>query len=508
MNKHIKNSLIILIFLFISCTPEVSVDTGDNLKISTPEAEGIASRAILSFVEAAEKEQPDALHSMMLLRHGKIVAQGWWSPYGPDIPHMLYSLSKSFTSTAIGFAAQEGKLSITDPVISFFPDEIPSEPGDNLKAMRIKDLLRMNTGHQEDATGRIRTGENWVKAFLALPVEHKPGTHFVYNSAATYMLSAIIQKVTGMTLLEYLKPRLFEPLGIKNPTWESDPQGINFGGWGLSITTEDIAKLGQLYLQKGVWKGEQLLSEEWVNEATSLQTSNGSNPDSDWEQGYGYQFWRCRHNFYRGDGAFGQFCIVMPDHDAVLAITAGSRDMQGIMNLAWKFLLPAMQTDPLPPDEEGYALLQGKLAGLTISPVEGEADSPLADEISGKSFVFETNDIGLESAAFNLDKTSRSITVKTTKESQKVEIGYGKMLKGAMSIPGIASNAVAVSGAWTDTDTYVTQICFYETPHMVRYSFGFDKDQVIMETEFNVFSGSSSQRKLTGILSDEQFIDQ
>ena len=281
---------------------------------TTPESLGISSQAILNFIEAAEKERKDDLHSFILLRHGQIAAQGWWNPYNPESPHMLFSLSKSFTSTAIGIAQAEGLLNINDKVTSFFPDETPKEASQNLQAMRIRDLLAMNTGHNDDATDRMtKDTASWVKGFLSLPVEHKPGTHFVYNSAATFMLSAIIQKTTGKTLLDYLTPRLFEPLGITHPAWESSPAGINIGGWGLKVRTKDIAQLGQLYLQKGMWQGKQLIPAAWVEEATKKQSSNGSNPDSDWEQGYGYQFWRCRYDLYRGDGAFGQYCIVFPE---------------------------------------------------------------------------------------------------------------------------------------------------------------------------------------------------
>ena len=187
--------------------------------------------------------------------------------------------------------------------------------------MRLSDLLRMSTGHQTEPPRKPT--EPWAKTFLAQPVPFKPGTHFLYNTSATYMLSAAVQKATGQTVLDYLKPRLFDPLGIENPTWEASPQGISAGGYGLSIRTEDIAKFGQLYLQKGKWEGKQLVPEAWVEAATARQTSNGSNPKSDWDQGYGYQFWRCRHGAYRGDGAFGQYCIVLPEQDAVIAITAG-----------------------------------------------------------------------------------------------------------------------------------------------------------------------------------------
>ena len=273
----------------------------DQLEHSSPEAQGVSSTAILAFVEEAE-ENLDALHSFMLLRHGQVVAQGWWAPYGPEHPHQLYSLSKSFTSTAVGMAVAEGLLKLDDDVLSFFPEDAPAEPSDNLQAMRMRQLLSMSTGHTQDNTFDREDG-NWIRGFLEQPVEHKPGTYFFYNTGATYMLSAIVQKVSGVTLLDYLQPRLFEPLGIEGATWESSPQGINVGGWGLKIKTEDIARLGQLYLQKGVWRGRRLLSEEWEKEATSHQVSNGSNPESDWDQGYGYKFWRCRHNV-RVDAAY------------------------------------------------------------------------------------------------------------------------------------------------------------------------------------------------------------
>ena len=319
--------------------------TENQLQRTSPESQGIASAAILRFVEAAES-QIHELHSFMLLRHGSVVAEGWWSPYSPEHPHILFSLSKSFTSTAVGLAVAEGHFTVDDPVLSFFPDDAPAEVSANLAAMRVRHLLSMSTGHDEDTTGPItaRPDGNWIKGFFEEPVLHEPGTHFLYNSGASYMLSAIVQKTTGMKVIDYLRPRLFEPLGIDNPTWQECPQEINVGGWGLNIRTEDIARFGQLYLNKGIWGERRILSEAWVEEATSYQVSNGDDPESDWAQGYGYQFWRCRHNIYRGDGAFGQYSIVMPEQDAVLAITGGVGDMQQPLNLVWDILLPAMGT--------------------------------------------------------------------------------------------------------------------------------------------------------------------
>jgi len=498
MKNHVSTLLLPLLLIISACTPaEKEIQSNDKAG-STPEEMGISSRAILDFVEALEREQKDAIHSIMLRRHGKIVTEGWWAPFNPDSPHMLYSLSKSFTSTAIGIAQDEGLLSIDDQVISFFPYESPDDPSDNLKAMRIRDLLKMNSGHQMGTSGGMREGKTWVEGFLTLEVQHKPGTHFVYNSGATYMLSAIIQKVTDMTLLDYLKPRLFEPLAIENPTWESDPDGINVGGSGLSVKTEDISSLGQLYLQKGNWNGKQLVSEDWVEEATSFQTSNGSNPDSDWEQGYGYQFWRCRHNFYRGDGAFGQFCIVMPDQDAVLAITSGSSDMQAIMNIVWEHLLPGMGKNTLPPDDEGLKLLNDKLQGLAISTVKGEENSPNASNISGKTYIIEPNSQGIKSISFNFDSSPDVITINSDEKEQSFNVGYMALEFGSFISSRFVSKDVAVSGAWKSPDNYDVKMIYFETPHELKFTFQFDGNKILWDTEMNVSFGPSSLEQLKG----------
>lgn len=343
--------------------PSPAEAAGKALPRSTPEAQGVSSAVIREYVEAAHRQVTN-MHSFMLVRHGKVVAEAWWKPEASDKPHVLHSLSKSFTSTAVGLAVAEGKLSIDDPVLKFFPDDAPAEPSDHLKAMTVRDLLTMSCGHEVEA--KFTTNEPWARTFLAHPVPFKPGTHFQYNTPGSYMLSAIVQKVTGQTVLEYLKPRLFEPLGIENPEWESSPQGVTFGGWGLKIRTEDIAKFGQLYLQKGKWRGKQLVPESWVQQATTRQVSNGSDPTRDWTQGYGFQFWRCRHNAFRGDGKDGQFCIVIPEEDAVVAITALTGDMQAELNVVWDKLLPAFHDKRLRADKAEQIKLKETLSNLAV----------------------------------------------------------------------------------------------------------------------------------------------
>jgi len=490
---------LLFILLLISCQVKEPVQTAEPLSYSTPEAEGISSKAILNFIESAEQEQPNALHSFILVRHGKIIAEGWWSPYNPESPHQLYSLSKSFTSTAIGLAVDEDIISLDDPVISFFPDKIPENPSENLKSMRVRDLLKMNTGHEVDASGRMRDPDKgWVAGFLSLPVERKPGTIFVYNSGATYMLSAIIQEVTGKKLVEYLQPKLFDPLDIKPPLWQSDPDGINIGGWGLFLTTNDIAKFGQLYLQKGKWNGQQIVPESWVEQATSYQSSNGSNPESDWEQGYCFQFWRCRHNAYRGDGAFGQYCIVMPDQDAVLAITSGSSDMQGILKLVWNNILDGMNAEALPADESSLSALQDKLSKLAIATVEGDESSAIASEVSGKTYKIEPNEQNIEEILFNFEGKENVVTLTIGGSDQEMPVGYQTMLKGTMNLSGLGNLAVASSGAWTSENTYRATMINYESPHAITFTFNFKGDDLLIDTEYNVMFGPAKRPQMKG----------
>ncbi len=471
-----------------------------SLPRSTPEEQGISSAALLAFVGAAE-QRIDALHSFMLLRHGQVVAEGWWAPYAAQEPHSLYSLSKSFTSTAVGIAVGEGKLSVDDPVLKFFPEEAPADPTKNLSAMRVRDLLRMSSGQRAEDLKAFPFGSkaDLVRAFLELPVPDKPGTHFVYNTAATYVLSAIVQKVTGQTVEDYLGPRLFGPLGISPPTWEKSAQGISLGGFGLSIRTEDIARFGQLYLQRGQWQGRQLVPAEWVDAATSRQTANGSDPSSDWEQGYGYQFWRCRHGFYRGDGAFGQFCVVMAKFDAVLAITSATKDLPSVLNLAWERIVPAFNDGPLAADPENDQKLVRKLASLSLPTQPGQPGSPIASRVAGKRYVFPENAQQIESIELEASAgTEVAIRARVAGSDERVVFGRGSWVKGALATGGGDPVPIAACGAWSSDDTYTATVCRYQTPYLTTYDLRFSGDSLILEAEDNVALDSVQRIRLVG----------
>ena len=480
-----------------------------QLPRSTPEAQGVSSAGILDFLSGAKSVHE--IHSFMVVRHGRVVAEGWWAPYRPEAVHTLYSLSKSFTSTAVGFAVSEGKLNVADRVAQFFPDKLPPKVSDNLATLRVHDLLSMSVGHATDSTPVITKQHDWVQTFLSLPIEHEPGSVFLYDSGATYMLSAIVQKITGQQVIDYLTPRLFEPLGMSGMTWDTCPLGINCGGWGLSATTGTLAKFGQLYLEKGAWNGVQVLPTPWVDEATTFKiqqpptsgvgANSGASADpvtalkqlrlsSDWHQGYCYQFWRCRHDAFRGDGAFGQFCVVMPDQDAVIAITSETGNMQSVLDLVWTHLVPAMRADSLPDDATTQAQLKRTLASLAVPLPEGAMASASIDRSARQNYRLEPNSLGGESVSFEFRGKSSEFALKHARGVSQVRFGMKEWVDGATDMPGTPPNLVphetknappvkvTAAGAWKDDSTLEMQWRYYETPHRDSVSCSFHNGQV------------------------------
>lgn len=483
---------------------------------STPEAEGVSSKGIIKFLDAIDKSKNE-MHSLMILRHGNVIAEGWWKPYRPDLKHTLYSLSKSFTSTAVGFAVSENRLTVNDKVISFFPDKLPEKISNYLAQLTVKDLLSMSVGQAPDPSFAVVSKDtDWVKSFFAIPILNKPGTVFLYNSMATYMLSAIVQKLTGQKIVDYLKPRLFTPLGIQGMDWETDLMGVNTGGWGLRIKTEDIARFGQLYLQKGKWNGKQILPASWVTEATSLKIDNApgvsqsKKDSSDWMQGYCYQFWRSRHNSFRGDGAFGQYVLVLPDEDAVIAITSETPNMQEELNLVWKYLLPAMQVDPSALDKKDAALLKNRLARLKVA-LPAQADTAFAVQaISGKKFQIEANPKKIEKISFTEKDHVITLMLKTNKDAYALNFGKGKWIEGKTTMlgpslvegakghfAGFPPSQVAGSYSWKGTSDLEMQLRYIDSPHTAIMTFHFDKNKISVDMH-DSFAGPGKKITLVG----------
>jgi CubicO group peptidase (beta-lactamase class C family) len=409
--------ILITIMLLIAGSWNLNAQVTSRLPRSTPENEGVSTAGILDFLTAVDSGNVE-LHSFMFIRHGKVIAEGWWSPYSPDYKHILFSASKTFTATAIGLAQAEGLLKVTDRVTSFFPYSLPDTISDYMKGMTIANLLSMSVG--QDPVLMTSGNGNWIRDFFAAAPVYQPGTVFKYNNMATFMLSATVQQVTGKTVFEFLNPRIFTPLDIHGIDWENSPQGINMGATGLRLRTEDMAKFGQLLLQGGMWNGKQLIPKEWVATATSfkIQSNDPGNTrpkaNNDWEWGYCYQMWRGRNNTVRLDGAAGQYVVLIPDHDAVVVMTGGTMFAQLELDLINNYLIPAIKSDkPLPADAQLYSVLQQKEKGLSLKPAAAASvRSEMEAKISGKEFMLGNNDLAMQSVYFTFNNAVCDMAIK------------------------------------------------------------------------------------------------
>ena len=323
----------------------------------SPEEVGIRSEDILSYIEALEASQTE-MHGLMIMRHGKLCAQGWWAPFGPNVRHGLQSHTKTYAATAVGIAYTEGLLRLNERLIDIFPEESPAQPSENLKLLTVRDVLCMGCGMDTMPFN----SPDWIREFLHTPVNHKPGTTYMYNSTGSTLLGAIVRKKTGLGLHDYLTPRLFNKIGVDpdNLRWMCMADGMEVGGGGLFATTEDNFRLMKLYADGGVWEGERILSEDYVKLATTNQndsaTESLNNPEAtDNFLGYGFQIWMCKpKGAYRADGAMGQFTIVLPEQDMIIGITetaVGAHWAQSTLDITWDFLDRITDSEPLPEDE-------------------------------------------------------------------------------------------------------------------------------------------------------------
>ncbi len=513
MNLKYPKPLPAFFAFLILLSPLTKAQQAEPFEHVSPESQGVSSAGIRDFLAAAAKSKVE-FHSFVLLRHGKLISEGWWSPYSPDLKHTMYSVSKTFTATAVGFAISEHKLALQDKVVSFFPGQLPDTVSKNMSDMTVRDLLMMATGMAKEPTFPVvSTDTNWVKGFLGWTVDYAPGTHFLYNTLGTYMLSAIVQKVTGEKVIDYLRPRLFKPLGITDIDWEVSPQGVNTGGWGFRIKTEDMARFGQLFLQKGVWKGKQILPLNWVDSASTLKIiqhpdyPQAKRDSSDWEQGYCFQMWRCRHNAFRADGAFGQYIIMMPEQDAVLAITAESADMQSEIDLVWKYLLPAMKNGSLPADKSGDSRLTDSTTHLTVALPEKNALASgaaiaAAAAVSGKSYAMKTAGDGPDSISFIFEKEKLLFTETTGDKKSAIRFGTGAWERSVTGRPGpdlVSSgkknfktfNTFRIAGAyhWTDESNLVLTLRYIESPHTQTITCHFSGKNISVATQSSFASG-------------------
>ncbi len=399
------------------------------------------------------------MNGIVMLRHGKQFFEGYWAPYAKENTHALWSLSKSFTSVAIGIAQHEGLLKLTDTIASFFPEFDSVITDERMRKVTLRDLLTMRSGHECCAYGAM-TGELdlnnreaygvFARGFLASKLKYEPGTHFIYNTAATYMLSAAVQRVAGVTLREYLMSRLFAPMGIVPGIWEESPDGVSLGGIGLYLKTKDIAKFGQMILNHGVWDGVQVVPADYVAEATSLQTETDIEEDApkgpNWNNGYGYQFWMSRFGF-RADGACGQYSIILPQYDIVIAINAAMANMGAIMeDVLWSILLPAIQDAPLPEDSAAHQSLLKLADELVLPTMPGD----ITKRGTNRVFEFEKNYAGILSCSVEFGEDECALTFDTTHGFQQLRAGFGSHRISCIRLQDQIAHPIAASAAWDD----------------------------------------------------------
>ncbi|MBQ9501323.1 MAG: serine hydrolase [Lentisphaeria bacterium] len=460
----------------------------------TPESGGVSSRAVLDFVAALEKFE--FVHSFILIRNDIEIASGWWAPYRAETPHLLYSLSKSFISCAVGIAAGEGRLTLDTPLPDIFPEYRPGISDGRFFRMTVRHLLTMTTGHAVCSTAFFKAvpGGDFKRDFFTSPLEFEPGSRFVYNSGATFMLSAAIRRLTGENPSVYLKNRLLSPLGIGERRWEKSPDGTEFGGWGYRLTTREIASFARMLLHGGRAGGRQLVPAEYLAEATAFQVDNSMNEAPDWKQGYGFQFWRCRHNAFRGDGAFGQYALVIPEKNTALAVTAGGKNMQTILDIVWEHLLPRLEDRPLPEDPQAHARLREKLASLRLPQLHGEA--PRRDTVLAAAF--GPNETGIRHV--RIEETASGCQVSFTQEDGRIEIlraGWQEPFEGETALEDGEKRPYSATARTTENGVLM-RVYFTSTPFVSDYRFTVEGKKLVLARERNLHFRTSPWPELAG----------
>jgi CubicO group peptidase (beta-lactamase class C family) len=472
----------------------VDAVAADGLARAAPSAVGVDAGRVQAFLDDVEAAGLD-LHSLMLHRQGHVAVEAFWWPYRADRLRVMHSVAKSFTACAIGMALEEGRLALGDTVISFFPEHAPKAADAKLAAMTIEDLLTMRTGHAEETSGAIWRGikTSWIAEFFKIPVAHQPGTVYVYTSAASYMLSAILTKVTGQTLHDYLRPRLFEPLGITGETWDVGPDGVNPGGNGLTCKTVDLLKLGILQAQKGVWEGRRLLSEDWIERATRA-----------YGEGYGYHWVVGEHGAFGALGVFVQLMLVFPQAGATVAITAGISSSKRILPILYRHFPAAFPDEAL--DGAADAALAARLTRTAqVPPLVSQAE-PAPEHAGDLSYAIAKNALGVKALRLEFGDGACRMTLTDADGDHSIQAGVNRWIDGSTDMPGrelhhgyALSPAKVVAGArWLDADTLEMTWIFVETAFRDTVVCRFHRDRISLSRRVNVNSASLDWPDLAG----------
>lgn len=473
---------------------------GDGLARARPAAVGIDARVLEEFLGRLAADGID-WHSFLLHRRGHIACELYRWPYAADRPRLMHSVAKSFTACAVGLALAERRFELTDKVVDFFPEYLPDSPGENLTAMTVEDLLTMQTGHAQETSGTRWRGlqSSWIREFFKIPVTHRPGTVYQYTSAASYMLSAIVTEVTGLTLHEYLRPRLFEPLGIHGETWDMGPDGINPGGNGLKCKSVDVLKLGILHAQRGVWNGRRLLTAEWVADATRAHSARG----------YGYHWMSGPDRTFCAMGVFGQLLVVFPDQEASIVLTAAVNSAQActrcLLPLIHEYFPKAFTNEvrDTRAAEDRLVELAGR-GSLPLPLVSCERPAPGRSGIH--EYRIEGNALGVTSLRLSLSDDRCALHLTDADGEHVIETGIGQWIEGDTDVPGRELHhgydmrpARVVAGArWLDADTLEMTWIFAESAFRDTAVLRFSGSELTFSRSVNVNTGPLHQPPLRG----------
>jgi CubicO group peptidase (beta-lactamase class C family) len=444
---------------------------GINLfETSVPESVGVSSKHILNFLEKAEKNGV-MLHSVLMMRRGKVIAEGYYSPFTQNTMHRMYSVSKTFASTAIGLLADEGRISLDDRVSGYFKDKLPGNPHPYILEMSIRDLLKMATPHT--TTTYTEKDRDWVWTFFNTRPSHPPGTVFNYDTSGSHVLTALVERVTGRPFLEYLKDKVLRDLGFSESAWcIKAPEGYSWGGSGVICTTRDTARLALLYMNKGRIGDRQYISEEYVQAAASRQIDNAVSGHRDYMHGngYGYQIWILRDGAYAFCGMGGQLAICIPKEEFLFVCTGdiqgSAHYYAGIYELLWNEIVERLQPVALPEDEAAATQLMHKLNTLrVVNPLIGETCSPWQEKVNGLRYALDPNPMGIERIGVEFSGKEGTLFIETQEEEKCIKFGMEDYAEGYFPQTNYFGNTIGIpkgemykciaAARWTQEDKLV-----------------------------------------------------
>ena len=475
------------------------------------ESQGIPSRAVLNFLKRVDSERI-CMHGFLLARHNRIAAEGYWAPWTAERKHRMYSVSKSFVALAVGLMIDEGMLALDDRVADYFPDKVPEDLHPWLSASTVRDLLTMSTPHSR--TSYTRDDPDWVWTFFNRPPSHPPGTIFSYDTAATVVLTAVVERLSGMPFLDYMRPRFLDRIGFSADAWcIRTPEGVSWGGSGVICTLRDLARVALACMNGGTWGDERVLPEEYVRAATARQIDNAIRGNC----GYGYQIWRENENGFTFRGMGSQLAICFPDRAflfACIADTQGAPSGNGISTVMREELLPHLSDAPLPEDPDAQAELSDTITRLEVLPVPGGCDAAAVSDVHGTWYALEDNPMGITRLRLSFEDDRGAWEYTNGQGDNVVRFGIGRMLSGRFpqrnyfgeqigSIPGIEYECQA-SAAWIDEQTLNMEVLItdmYLGRLMISFGFKGEEIGVFMTKqaewfldEYNGFAGGKRVR--------------